>query len=575
MRSKTEQDRLKITYVIFTGMAVLCGLIWSVTNLGYDGEYQIAMSYRLLQGDRMLMEMWEPHQTSAFLPSAFLWIYEELFHTTTGIVLYLQVCGILIRGGIAVLLYRMLAESLERPLAYGISLLYFMISPKDYALPEFSNQQLWFSTLLFLCLWAYLKKRKRCLLVLGALFFCLEVLAYPSCVIVYVGIVGILTLYSADKWKDILLFTGVCAGIGLLLAYCFLSGVEAEKLWQCIQGMFALEPTHTGSAAAKWLGYGKDLLQIMFILLLVAAIGFVGSLVIRKFSGGTGNAAGKEAQGKSLWFLCCMAVLLAGFFCNILSLENRCAYTIIFLFMIGAGVRGRGLLEGEEKQIYVCGSVIGGLEFLATLILTDLPFIVSGAYGLLAIVFALIPLKRQAEKANVRSRRGIYAIFWCFAALLAFRCAYIRTPLTGRGQICSSFSGLSVVRDGPALGLITDAEGVRIQNESYPEWKKLIREGDKVWIVGSVVDTLGYLYQDVEVAAPSTMSTPYYSSAVSDYWRLNPDKYPDVVVVEGYFGEIPFELQINQWLMSWIEEEYQPEQVIEGKYWNYYFRKAR
>lgn len=575
MRNKIEQDRHKIIYVIFTGMAVLCGLIWSVTNLGHDGEYQIAMSYRLLQGDKMFLEMWEPHQTSAFLTAALMWVYDKLFHTTTGIVLYLQVCGMLIRGGIALLLYRMLVGSLERPLAYGISLLYFMISPKDYALPEFSNLQLWYSTLLFICLWAYLKKRKRYLLVLGAIFFCLEVFSYPSCVIVYAGIAGILALYSADKWKDILIFTGVCAGIGLISACCFLSVAGADELWQCIRGMLALEPTHTGSTALKWLDYGKDLLKIMLVLFLVGAGGFAGSFAVRKFLGGTGGAAGEKGQGKGVWFLCCGAILLTGFFCNILSLENRCAYTIIFLFMIGAGIWNRRLLEGDEKGLYVCGSVIGGLGFLATLILTDLPFSVSGAYGLLAIAFALLPIKRQAEKVNVRTRRGIYVIFWCFVTLLAFRCAYVRTPLTGRGQMCSSFSGLSMVRTGPALGLITDAEGVRIQNNSYPEWRELIREGDKVWIVGSVVDTLGYLYQDVEVAAPSTMSTPYYGSAVSDYWRLNPDKYPDVVVIEGYFGQVSFELQTNEWLMSWLEEEYQPEQVIEGKYWNYYFRKAR
>jgi len=243
--------------------------------------------------------------------------------------------------------------------------------------------------------------------------------------------------------------------------------------------------------------------------------------------------------------------------------------------MTGAGLWGMGVLEGEEKRIYVCGSVIGGLGFLATLILTDLPFSASGAYGLLAIVSSLIPIRRQAREAGVQAQRGGSVIFLCFAALLALRCVCIRTPLTGRGQICSSFSGLSVVRSGPALGLISDEEGVCIQRDSYPEWKEWIREGDKVWIVGGVVDTLGYLYQDVEVAAPSAMSTPYYSSAVLDYWRLNPDKYPDVIVAEGYLGQLSYELQINQWLLHWIEEEYRPEQIVDGKYWKYYFRKAR
>ncbi len=29
----------------------------------------------------MFLEMWEPHQTSAFFSAAFLWLYMQLFHT--------------------------------------------------------------------------------------------------------------------------------------------------------------------------------------------------------------------------------------------------------------------------------------------------------------------------------------------------------------------------------------------------------------------------------------------------------------------------------------------------------------
>lgn len=77
------------------------------------------------------------------------------------------------------------------------------------------------------------------------------------------------------------------------------------------------------------------------------------------------------------------------------------------------------------------------------------------------------------------------------------------------------------------------------------------------------------------MAGPSTMSTPSYSSAVLEYWRMNPDKYPDVIVAESYLGTLVYELQTNTWLLSWLEEEYQPEQVVDGTYYKYYFRKAR
>lgn len=97
---------------------------------------------------------------SVFLPAALMWVYMSLFHTTTGIVVYLQVCGMLIRWGVAFCLYRVLREDFDEPLAYGMGLLYFMLSPKDYALPDFGNQQLWYTTLLLCGLLLYLKKGK-------------------------------------------------------------------------------------------------------------------------------------------------------------------------------------------------------------------------------------------------------------------------------------------------------------------------------------------------------------------------------------------------------------------------------
>ena len=69
-------------------IAVACiSLIF--TNISYDAEYQMAMAYRMLKGDKMILQMWEPHQTSAFLCAIFMKFYMTLFGTTTGIVLYL------------------------------------------------------------------------------------------------------------------------------------------------------------------------------------------------------------------------------------------------------------------------------------------------------------------------------------------------------------------------------------------------------------------------------------------------------------------------------------------------------
>lgn len=562
----------KYIYTIFTLIAIGCGLIWSLTNLGYDGQYQIAMCYRLLQGDKMFLEMWEPHQTSIFLPAALMWLYIRLLGTTTGIVVYLQICGILIRGALALLIYRTLRSDLSQKISYGISLFYFMVSPKDYALPEFSNLQLWFSTLLLCCLWNYLKSGRHYLLILSAFCLCLEVLTYPSCAIVLPGLVLLLNHYSPHRKRDILIVTGICAASAVIVGGYFLFSIGPDTFLKCISGMLALEPTHTKSMTTRLLQYGRDAFQQFLILIATGAAGFAISLPVYAVL----SKKNRKYSKRWLWLLCSCFIFLEGFFANILSVKNRCAYSVIFLFLIGLGFWNRKCMNDQEKQIYICASVLGGLEFLATLLLSDLEFPISVPYGLLMIMASLIPIEKQVTKSTSRKTAlAFQCCYACFILLLVFRCMYIRTPLSGKAQICSTLPEIACTRSGPALGLVSNEAGVCIQRDSYPEWKQWICPGDKVWIVGGVVDTLGYLYEDVEVAGPSTISTPSYNEAVLAYWDVNPHKYPDVIIAESYMGNLSYDLLTNQWLMNWLENDYRPEQIIDGKYWRYYFRKSR
>ena len=55
--------------------AILVGIKTVFTDFGADNAYTMAMSYRHISGDRMFLEMWEPHQTSIFFVDALMLVY--------------------------------------------------------------------------------------------------------------------------------------------------------------------------------------------------------------------------------------------------------------------------------------------------------------------------------------------------------------------------------------------------------------------------------------------------------------------------------------------------------------------
>ena len=122
------------------------------------------------------------------------------------------------------------------------------------------------------------------------------------------------------------------------------------------------------------------------------------------------------------------------------------------------------------------------------------------------------------------------------------------------------------------MGVISEYMGAYMQNETMKEWKQYIHDGDAIYLIGGSLDTLGYLYADTTVAAPSLVPTPGYNESILDYWEMNPEKYPDVIIASCWYGVENSMLTEDSWIMQWIEQEYRPQYVIDGKYWRYYFK---
>lgn len=222
MRQRLQRNTGRRLFLIWAGV-VLVTIKSIFTDFGVDNGYAIATSYRHISGDRMFLEMWEPHQTSAFLTDLLMLLYRHFVPSLTGVAVYLQVMGILLWIPVTVLLYKELSRHFDRYVSHLICAFLFVFRAKQTVFPEFSNMQIGFSILFFTFLVKYyFDQTKVGNLLLSAVFLCLEIISYPTCLIAFAAAAGFLLLYTDRKVRNVLVFGGMCLALGTLYTGYFI-----------------------------------------------------------------------------------------------------------------------------------------------------------------------------------------------------------------------------------------------------------------------------------------------------------------------------------------------------------------
>ncbi|MBP5276228.1 MAG: hypothetical protein J6Z07_05455, partial [Lachnospiraceae bacterium] len=92
IQKTTNKNKISQRIIIVLWLFSIGTIIKSIfTEYGYDSSYHLAMSWRHINGDRMFLEMWEPHQTSAFVLDMLMSIYRMIVPSMNGVALYLQI----------------------------------------------------------------------------------------------------------------------------------------------------------------------------------------------------------------------------------------------------------------------------------------------------------------------------------------------------------------------------------------------------------------------------------------------------------------------------------------------------
>ncbi|MBR3468594.1 MAG: hypothetical protein IKH28_02750 [Lachnospiraceae bacterium] len=547
--------------LIFWAVAWLINVKSIFLDYCADSGYTFAMAQRLLNGDRLFREMWEPHQTSVFVMTPILKLFETVFQTRTGVVLFAHVVMTLSFFVLSVFLKKTLEKFTGNNVAICAAILLFILRPKMVQLPDYSNLCIFFSVLTFIFLIRYLLVKPRIgTLIAAALSLCLTVLVYPSCVLLWVPSILVLFLYSAKKWRDVLTFTGCCALCGALFAGYFVLSMGFVPWLETLSKIVHAD-THSLERTYSGIAYFEELLLGLLIMGISWAVGLGISFLLEK--------AKLQSKPKTI-FLQCILVTFALCLARVLlpsvyhhqnvafwAFGNIAIFAVILL-----GLTGVKLLQDQKKVIYVTGMLLSMGVLLSVGLLTNLSFITIVGYLHLACMVSFIPLSEFITKRS----EGQYhaARISCFPL---YCCVFVIMFSQG---INSLGNAENYVRKGPLFGVVTSLNACNEMKYGIAEWEENIKVTDQVLIIQEFgLDPIWYLVTDFGVGTYSVINTPYYSEDMKEYWKAYPQKEPTVLAVPCYQGLES--TGMPKWLYEKRENEY--DLKYKGTYWNFYFKK--
>lgn len=537
--------------------AVLLASVKSIfTDTGFDNAYTVAMSFRHLRGDGMFEQMWEPHQTSIFFTDLFMWIYHLFVPSYTGVMIYLQIVGTLFFMIIGVLLYKLLKNITGRDIAQLAAVFFIMFRAKQTPFPDFANLQIAFSTLLFLCLISFIREQqKKRYLCLAAVFLCLEVLSYPSCLLAYLPAVLILFWKTEARWKNIGLFTAICALFGGIYTGYFVCKTGLHNFLRNLTNIFYSD-SHSGDAYVSLWNYFYGIITAILWLILCSLFVWLLLWVIRKLSH---KSVDFFAVYGFVLFLSEFAFL---FLQKRTGLDWTCTFYIIPALLMFLSCFSYKDLAEQEKTIWLTGNLFAICSFLSTWLLTDLGLITMISYMVLGGVVSLAALRHR--------KKQIWIFLFTVCALVTMHRGLVVWGYSNKGNVWMVQDVQTIVRSGPSAGVVCDYMTYYQITYDAEDHNQFVTPEDSLLVVGGwLIDSMEFLLTDADISNYSTIDTPVYNEKLLDYLEIYPEKKPTVVAVSCSYGTMM--VPENSWIMQWVNENY--ETVGDGRYWRYYRAK--
>lgn len=587
------------------GLTVLAACRSLIIGMDADEQYAVTLAYRLVKGDLMIQEIWDPHQTSAMLPALLIKIFLFFSGDNTFLLLYLRMAGILFQAVVSFIWYRVMRSEYGKRPALLTALVLFHTLPKWIVTPEFANQQLLFWILTILCLYRFETGRKIRYCIYAGIALCFTVLAYPSCVLLFVPYV--IWLGRRERRGAILLTLTCAAGAGIFMGFLF-SNLSFPEFGLYMKQILA-DPTHSAGLPQKLGAYCREAAGLSLYLLIYLMIGliifYIVSGIFRKRSGRKEVFRGKDSAVFCL-VLCIAAVdqVRMWLFEHTPTVHPQLHYLI--LYAMGGFLYNTSSEEKKQGR-----STLYSLAWLpslaglgAVLLLTNLDLKASFVHLLPGMLAALLFWceDRNDKASRRRTQNQCFSRIVCAAGggmsgsagkvscssgdsrrskaicRVMGGCCGLALPLLwvlfligARGYLVRADEGMPanvfLVKQKALYGAVKNVYCSYMTGYQYNSDYLFITEnlepGIGVLYIGRELPIV-YLINDMEVCAPSVISTPVFDKRYLRYYEMNPAKKPEAIIIDkGYFQAME---KSPGFIADWVKEEYDWEQRKESEF---------
>lgn len=536
-------------------ICILAVIAYTLKNLfiGADTDegYGIMVGYRLAMGDRLLLDMWEPHQTSAIFTALFIAPFVRLTGGVNYLNLFLRVVFFPIQAGVSVFLYKTIrkaAPQVDASVSALMGLLYYVTTPKSIFIPEYSNLHNWFFALMILCMVRYLTGEGRLRwLVFSGIFMTCDVLAYPSMVLVFPCCMGFLLLRkSARKGREVLAYLLPCVlSAGAMFGY-LLTYMTPQTMLQMV-GEILGEGSHQTSAAEKLLDWGKSLGETLLILLAALLIaGLIRWLVEKKMK----KQLPELLRAPGMLFFLIVFVIQIGFW---LFSSFNAIYPQLLLMALSLEGIYIYLRKDRVETLFFRWILLVFVNYFAVLLLSNWEPMLLNTYLILGAEAGLAVLSGYWQKTSAYGKKALQVLCLCLVLGNAFSYTYlILGSQEYHASVIRNVRGIN--RKGLRAGILTDYMTAYRYNNNMEIWQEAVPDGSTVLYVGP--SQFYCMLGEHTQASPDTICSMIYDERLLDYWELHPERYPDVVVFESSYGDIRQEG--DNFIWHWLMEDFQP-----------------